>query len=214
MYPRFGLPALGAPQAPTHQYYGLNSVGLPDPQLHQRVMPLPRRAGLGLPESLFNQRPEYQTSVHKPWPSDRSTGSNAIQVLRNAASQFDLDHRSGKIFLKKPLNQAGLVIFYADWCGHCHRLIDVKSWQTTGQEKGTLFELEAMNGGRIPIFLVNVDEMSPTKPGQKANTKLLESLGIDSFPSMWIVNSDGSLRKNEYEGKRDVQSLNALVSSF
>lgn len=217
MYPSYrmsGLPALGAYQEPNQQFYGLNALGIQDAQLHQRVMPLPRRAGLALSENMFGQRPEYQSNIYKPWPSDRSRGSSSIQLLQNAASHFDLDQRSGKIYLKKALEQPGLVVFYADWCGHCHKLVDVKAWQTTGQEKGVLFELEAMNGGRIPIFLVNVDEVSPMNGSQKVNTKLLQSLGIDAYPSIWIVNSDGSLRKKEYEGKRDIQSLNTLVSSF
>ena len=106
-----GLPALSGYQEPNHQFYGLNGLGIQDAQLHQRVMPLPRRAGLALSENMFAQRPEYQSSIYKPWPSDRSRGSGSIQLLRNAASQFDLDHRSGKVFLKKPLEQPGLVIF-------------------------------------------------------------------------------------------------------
>ena len=199
-----------APDAYNQQFYNLNSAGLVDRQLHQRVMPLPRRAGLiGLDQG--GQQGGYSSTVYKPWPSDRSAGSNNIHLLRNAASFFDADSK-GRVYLKRALNRPGLIVFYADWCGHCHKLIDVKGWQTSGQERGVLFELENMNNGEIPIFLVNVDEVKPNS-STKVNTKLLATLQVDAFPSVWVVGPDGYLGKSEYEGKRDVQSLNKLITA-
>lgn len=209
-YPLQSLYGNANPQLSQQQYYNLNSAGLVDRQLHQRVMPLPRRAGLlGLEQIVPNGG--YTSTVYKPWPSDRSAGSNNIHLLRNAASFFDKD-RNGRVYLKKALNRSGLVVFYADWCGHCHKLIDVKGWQSSGQEKGVLFELENMNNGEIPIFLVNVDETIPNGT-TKVNTSLLSTLGVDAFPSVWIVGPDGYLASSEYEGKRDVRSLNKLISA-
>lgn len=194
----------------------LNSLGLPDHFLHQRLPALANtKSNFGFESqtkmsSLKQPVDTIQPSRYVPWPSDQK--SSGIQLLQNAASRFDRNPRTGSIYLKGGLNRSGLVVFFAKWCGHCHKLADVDLWQSTGQQKGVLFQLDAFNYGQVPILLVDVDEMSSF--GIKINTKLLAGLHVDSFPTIFVIGSDGILSPQQYEGRRDYESLSNLLASI
>lgn len=154
----------------------------------------------------------YNSTKYIPWPSD--SARSGIQVLPRAALQFT--PANGKIYLRKQIDRAGLVVFFMRSCFHCHKLADVTTWEQTGQKLGTLFDLDAYNYGQVPILLVDGQAMwaDPATGQIDSNANLLKALGVDSFPTIFGLHSDGSLQRPSYEGSRSLQALNNLITAL
>jgi thioredoxin-like negative regulator of GroEL len=89
-------------------------------------------------------------------------------------SDFDTQGR-----IPKASGTGGLVIFKADWCGHCRR---------------TMPELERVSkktGRAFPIFKVDSDK----SPG------LMNRFKINGFPTIYWVDAQGKLQA-QYSGER------------
>jgi thioredoxin domain-containing protein 5 len=79
------------------------------------------------------------------------------------------------------------IMFYADWCGHCKRLIP--SWE----------ELATQLQGKTYIGAVNCEE----------NTYLRDRFGIKGFPTLLFFDKEGVMYK--YKGERSVEKLGLFV---
>ena len=77
-----------------------------------------------------------------------------------------------------------IVLYYANWCGHCHAFMPV--WEELGKtinEKGLNISTESIEDGK----------MNEQQKGM-----------IDGFPTIHIIKGDNILK---YSGKRDVDSI-------
>ena len=89
-------------------------------------------------------------------------------------------------------NKNGLVLFYADWCGHC------KSFMPQWDELST--EIDG-KGGDIKIMKVNCGE--PTK--NSVHKGLMEKFDIKGYPTIKKIDSSGTV--TEYEGERSKSKI-------
>jgi len=83
-----------------------------------------------------------------------------------------------------------VVLFYADWCGHCKKL--KPDWDDAAKE---------MNKDEIVMIKVNCGE------GTKEDKAIMEKYDIDGYPTI-IIFEDGTPSK--YEGKRSKEDLLSL----
>lgn len=183
------------------------------PLYDNRVLSGDRAGTVNLQTAMNYERENaYRSSRYSPWPSDLK-GNSGIQVIQRAARQFTLNQ--GKVFYKPPINRPGLVVFYYSQCHHCHKLADVALWQRTGIQKGVLFDVDAFNYGQVPIILVDSQEKwrDPATGQIESNDALLKYLGVNSYPTIFILNSDGSLGST-YEGRRTPQDFIDLIGTL
>ncbi len=87
-----------------------------------------------------------------------------------------------------------LVLFYADWCGHCKKF--KPDWEEAAKE--------ANAGGKKIMISVNVGGKD------EDSGKLSEKYGVDGFPSV-IKFSKGS-KTGDYDGPRTKEGLLEAVS--
>jgi protein disulfide-isomerase-like protein len=86
-------------------------------------------------------------------------------------------------------NDTKLVLFYADWCGHCKQFKPI--WNETAKE---------VNKGNKKIMIsVNVGDQDSD------SGKLSEKYGVDGFPTV-IIFSNGK-KTNSYDGPRTKEGL-------
>ena len=84
-----------------------------------------------------------------------------------------------------------VVLFYADWCGHCKDLKPV--WDETAKE---------VNAKEKKMIKVNCGE------GTKDDKKIMEKYDVDGYPTI-IIFEDG--KPTKYDGKRTKEDLLAIV---
>lgn len=85
-----------------------------------------------------------------------------------------------------------LVLFYADWCGHCKKIKPV--WEETSSE---------VNDEELKMIKVNCGE------GTSADQKIMKKYSIDGYPTIIkFVNGKAQL----YQGERDVESFKEALS--
>ena len=85
-----------------------------------------------------------------------------------------------------------LVLFYADWCGHCKKIKPV--WEETANE---------VNEPELKMIKVNCGEGTP------ADQKIMKKYSIDGYPTIIkFVNGKAQL----YQGERDVESFKQAVA--
>ena len=90
-----------------------------------------------------------------------------------------------------------LVMFYADWCGHCKKLKPV--WDETSAE---------VNEGSSDAKMIKVDCGKPNEePSHKA---IMEKYGIQGYPTIKVF-ENGSV--SEYEGERTKEGLLGFLSA-
>ncbi len=82
-----------------------------------------------------------------------------------------------------------LVLFYADWCGHCKKF--KPTWEETSKDVNK-------NGKKIMIS-VNVGEQDEN------SKKLSEKYKVDGFPTI-VIFSNGSM-KGTYDGPRTKEGM-------
>ena len=80
-----------------------------------------------------------------------------------------------------------LVLFYADWCGHCKKIKPV--WDETAKE---------INSDEVKMIKVNCGE------GSKEDQEIMKKYSIDGYPTIIkFVNGKATL----YQGDRDADSF-------
>lgn len=85
-----------------------------------------------------------------------------------------------------------LVLFYADWCGHCKKIKPV--WEKTSSE---------VNDEELKMIKVNCGEGTP------ADQKIMKKYSIDGYPTIIkFVNGKPQL----YQGERDPESFKEALS--
>ena len=94
--------------------------------------------------------------------------------------------------------QPGLLLLWADFCGHCHHFIP--DFQNISQQ---------LNSGSVkfPCLALENKEL-------KKNPNVGQALSIEGFPTLMWVKSDGSILKQQYNGNRDVQTLLKYICQF
>ena len=85
-----------------------------------------------------------------------------------------------------------LVLFYADWCGHCKKIKPI--WEETSSE---------VNDEELKMIKVNCGEGTP------ADQKIMKKYSIDGYPTI-IKFVDGKAQL--YQGERDVESFKEALS--
>ncbi len=84
------------------------------------------------------------------------------------------------------VNKNGMIVFYADWCGHCKEMVN--NWSTFAN----------MMGDQFPVGAFNCASKA------KGVDILQEYAGVEGYPTIKYVSTDG--RMETYGGKRDVGS--------
>lgn len=119
-------------------------------------------------------------------PKDEYTGSNVKRMTRR-----DFKTRSnGQTYIntKKFSGKPGLVKFYAPWCPHCQVMVP------------TMKKLaKTLKPYSVNIGAVNCDNV------RAKNDQLAGEVGVDGFPSLYVVKKSGRLVP--YEGGRDAKSI-------
>ncbi len=101
---------------------------------------------------------------------------------------------SPSTFEKDITDDTKLVLFYADWCGHCKEFKPI--WKETADEIN--------KGGKKIMISVNVGDKD------EVSNKLSEKYGVDGFPTV-VKFSNGS-KTGSYDGPRTKEGLLAVVS--
>lgn len=99
-------------------------------------------------------------------------------------SDFIVDGKTIKC--NKPIfkQMGGMIVFKADWCGHCQRLLP------------ELHEVSANTGQLYPIAIIDADK----------NPKLVEAAKIRGFPTVKFINKSGVIM-SAYEGGRSASDI-------
>lgn len=85
-----------------------------------------------------------------------------------------------------------LVLFYADWCGHCKKIKPI--WEEASSE---------VNDEELKMIKVNCGEGTP------ADQKIMKKYSIDGYPTIIkFVNGKPQL----YQGERDPESFKEALS--
>ena len=83
-----------------------------------------------------------------------------------------------------------LVLFYADWCGHCKKIKPV--WDETAKE---------VNSDEVKMIKVNCGE------GTDEDQRIMKKYSIDGYPTIIkFVNGKATL----YQGDRDAESFKEM----
>lgn len=95
-------------------------------------------------------------------------------------------------------NKKSMVLFYADWCGHCKKFIPQwdklsSSWNDTNEN----------------VKLMKVDCGKPNENND--HKEIMEKYQIDGYPTI-LVFEEGKAKP--YDGKRDVPSIENFLSTL
>lgn len=86
----------------------------------------------------------------------------------------------------KNVKTGGILLVFAQWCIHCQNLKPI--WNNLSKVKGN-----------VEMFIID----------EAKNKNLIQTLGVKSFPSIFKVLKNGSLKM--YSGQRDMISLVNLL---
>ena len=86
-------------------------------------------------------------------------------------------------------NKVDVILFKADWCGHCIKLKPI--WEKIKDEFNTKFNFITYDADK--------------------DTKLFEKYKVNAFPTIML--QDGE-HKKEYDGPRDFESLESLFNNL
>lgn len=109
---------------------------------------------------------------------------------------------TGQNINSKIKGKKGIVLIYADWCGHCKNFKPkymelyqiIRNWnanQNVSKKKGI------KTGGEYHLFAMDSDG--------KNNREYIEELGMKGIPSLYFIGNDGKLK--EYNGPRDPTTI-------
>jgi thiol-disulfide isomerase/thioredoxin len=119
--------------------------------------------------------------------------SNNIQITPNLLFK----RSDGTWIIKHPFAEAGKAPFaiIADWCGHCRTLkTNIKTVQSKYDPKFNFFYLD---GG---------------KNDDPHTQKVLEAMGVNSFPTIFIIQKGGIL--TPYRGSREPFELYIFLHRY
>lgn len=85
---------------------------------------------------------------------------------------------------------AKLVMYYADWCGHC---------KTTKPEFKKLGKTQKVNGKTVAIEMVNGD----------SNPQAVEKAGVRGFPTIHLIHKNG--KRTEFQGNRKASNFKQFL---
>lgn len=95
-------------------------------------------------------------------------------------------------------NKKCLVLFYADWCGHCKNFKPI--WDEVASDVNT--------GDDKKLMKVNVGN------GTDAEQEIMEKYNVNGFPTVVLVDNTNSFQSLEvYEGERTKDSLVQYVNT-
>jgi thiol-disulfide isomerase/thioredoxin len=86
-------------------------------------------------------------------------------------------------------NKVDIILFKAEWCGHCVKL--KPTWEKIKEEFSNKFNFITYDADK--------------------DTKLFEEYEVNAFPT--IIIKDGN-HKKEYDGPRDMKSLESLFNNL
>jgi protein disulfide-isomerase-like protein len=118
-----------------------------------------------------------------------------IRKMYNTVEGFELQPANLESKLE---GSKKLVLFYADWCGHCKNFKPV--WDDVASGVNT--------DGEEKLVKVNVGDSS------SENEEIMKKYNVDGFPTVVLVdNSSGNTNLNVYEGERTKEGLEEFVQS-
>ena len=106
------------------------------------------------------------------------------------------DFNGTKIIHSEILGNFGLLKVYAPWCGYCNRIVD-----------DLIFLAEGLSEENFKIAAVNIENRAAN------NDKLRETLGVKTYPTLFFINSDGTLEKYESDD-RSIETLLRKICTF
>ncbi len=108
----------------------------------------------------------------------------------------NLEPKKKETFEEK--KQLKICLFYATWCGHCEKYISSKVFDTT-------FDELKQTGKFDNVIFVQIDS--------DKNRPMLGKYGVQGFPTIMAITSDGNL-VDEFTGDRyDKDALKEFVKS-
>ena len=114
-------------------------------------------------------------------------------VYQIDASSFVMNTTSKVLKLKNKTGKKGLLLIYAEWCGHCTRFKpDYSKLDSILKEQGIVFPLFAIEDKSI-----------------EASKNLGPALNFTGYPTLKVVMTNGELVN--YTGGRDLESLLKFV---
>lgn len=103
------------------------------------------------------------------------------------------DFQDAKIENKKFKGKFGLLKAYAPWCGFCKRFIDDMNFLATN-----------LKNEDFAVGAINCDSYK----------ELGKKIGVTHYPYLFQVFPDGSLKKMDLEGGRNVESVLKNICQF
>lgn len=108
----------------------------------------------------------------------------------------DFTYKNKKLYLEHTLFKdiPGLIIFYAPWCKSCQSLSE------------NIIEIAYLKQNTFRIGSVNVENI------EDGNDILSSKAGIEHYPTLKIIQSDGSLR--DYKGSIQMDNILFYINSM
>ena len=124
-----------------------------------------------------------------PPPPLKSLYNDYDNVINLKRSDFKIDktsqHYKIKLIHPKFKNKKGLVNFYADWCGHCKKMVPV--WA----------DVASLTAGKFVFGAVNCEDV------ENNNHQLRADVGIKYYPTIYYITKSGNLVKYNDDTTRD-----------
>jgi glutaredoxin len=141
-----------------------------------------------------------------------STKRSALEYNMNHIFLMDWILPVKTISREKPKYPKSLLIGKASWCGHCKDLMS-----TLKQKDFDAYTINLIDENPSLSTSSNAGSSlgsSKAYPQGHPNRMLLQTWGVNGYPTIFVSGSDGSIDiTSPYQGPRDVKSLIALLSS-
>jgi thiol-disulfide isomerase/thioredoxin len=111
-------------------------------------------------------------------------------MIELTQKDFILSGKKLKVNNKLFKQMGGMVVFKADWCGHCRRLLP------------ELEEVSSNTGRLYPIVIVDADK----------NPQIIQKANIQGFPTVKFVDKHGYI-KSDYSGGRTASDILEAICS-
>ena len=106
------------------------------------------------------------------------------------SSQEGFECKADELKTRLASSEKTLVLFYADWCGHCQRLEPV--WdETTGKAKDKMVKR-------------NVGQKDVDKKTAAENQEIMDQFNIQGFPTIMVFHNGKAV---PYEGERTTEAF-------
>lgn len=95
--------------------------------------------------------------------------------------ESNIEKKNGSVYIKHPslTGKKGMVMFKAEWCGHCQRA------------KPEMKKVSNILGSSFPVCMIDCDE----------NPKAAKMAGIEGYPTIKFVDAKGKIT-GDYNGER------------